>query len=102
MIRRPPRSTLFPYTTLFRSDQQDDRFGLPVCKVESYRQMLLKDLHLAAALRELGSWLATQDPTSEESRSAVGAALAVIGFAAERGDWPAVVRLVRVVEPILM
>src|SRR5258706_11217635 len=23
MIRRPPRSTLFPYTTLFRSDRQD-------------------------------------------------------------------------------
>src|SRR5437588_3661593 len=22
MLRRPPRSTLFPYTTLFRSDQQ--------------------------------------------------------------------------------
>src|SRR3712207_7234481 len=24
MIRRPPRSTLFPYTTLFRSDVADD------------------------------------------------------------------------------
>src|SRR5258707_10083119 len=24
MIRRPPRSTLFPYTTLFRSDQHPD------------------------------------------------------------------------------
>src|SRR5689334_23569001 len=24
MIRRPPRSTLFPYTTLFRSDREDD------------------------------------------------------------------------------
>src|SRR3712207_7894194 len=24
MIRRPPRSTLFPYTTLFRSDEQRD------------------------------------------------------------------------------
>src|SRR2546427_8668724 len=24
MIRRPPRSTLFPYTTLFRSDAVDD------------------------------------------------------------------------------
>src|SRR5689334_25438993 len=24
MIRRPPRSTLFPYTTLFRSRGQDD------------------------------------------------------------------------------
>src|SRR5437879_10443514 len=23
MIRRPPRSTLFPYTTLFRSDDED-------------------------------------------------------------------------------
>src|SRR2546430_11935738 len=28
MIRRPPRSTLFPYTTLFRSEGVDDRrFG---------------------------------------------------------------------------
>src|SRR3712207_8787760 len=26
MIRRPPRSTLFPYTTLFRSDLFDNRF----------------------------------------------------------------------------
>src|SRR3712207_8825449 len=25
MIRRPPRSTLFPYTTLFRSRAQDQR-----------------------------------------------------------------------------
>src|SRR2546425_1694918 len=25
MIRRPPRSTLFPYTTLFRSPERDDR-----------------------------------------------------------------------------
>src|SRR2546429_6921185 len=31
MIRRPPRSTLFPYTTLFRSEQRaavDSRHGL--------------------------------------------------------------------------
>src|SRR3712207_9009112 len=27
MIRRPPRSTLFPYTTLFRSDHQVDLVG---------------------------------------------------------------------------
>src|SRR5256885_11901740 len=26
MIRRPPRSTLFPYTTLFRSIEEIDRF----------------------------------------------------------------------------
>src|SRR3712207_8474101 len=28
MIRRPPRSTLFPYTTLFHSPLGDGRFGL--------------------------------------------------------------------------
>src|SRR3712207_7767149 len=27
MIRRPPRSTLFPYTTLFRSDRRRSRAG---------------------------------------------------------------------------
>src|SRR3712207_8336221 len=27
MIRRPPRSTLFPYTTLFRSETETDLFG---------------------------------------------------------------------------
>src|SRR5688572_32214792 len=27
MIRRPPRSTLFPYTTLFRSGPLDDQFA---------------------------------------------------------------------------
>src|SRR3712207_8674058 len=30
MIRRPPRSTLFPYTTLFRSKVLDDRVEQPV------------------------------------------------------------------------
>src|SRR2546426_1375405 len=29
MIRRPPRSTLFPYTTLFRSPRGDVRQGRP-------------------------------------------------------------------------
>src|SRR2546430_9874928 len=29
MIRRPPRSTLFPYTTLFRSLDFLERLGLP-------------------------------------------------------------------------
>src|SRR5258708_26828332 len=28
MIRRPPRSTLFPYTTLFRSHNKDDMDAL--------------------------------------------------------------------------
>src|SRR3712207_9148245 len=33
MIRRPPRSTLFPYTTLFRSDLIHNRFAASRGKV---------------------------------------------------------------------
>src|SRR5258707_7525306 len=33
MIRRPPRSTLFPYTTLFRSVLVDPAFGTGCVKV---------------------------------------------------------------------
>src|SRR3712207_9009994 len=34
MIRRPPRSTLFPYTTLFRSEERTPQiFDLLWCKV---------------------------------------------------------------------
>src|SRR5260370_22246040 len=35
MIRRPPRSTLFPYATLFRSDAEADRRGVVVGRVQS-------------------------------------------------------------------
>src|SRR5260370_29966750 len=31
MIRRPPRSTLFPYTTLFRSDHADAHTAQVAC-----------------------------------------------------------------------
>src|SRR2546429_7383233 len=37
MIRRPPRSTLFPYTTLFRSRRDLTR---PVCVVERFLDLL--------------------------------------------------------------
>src|SRR5690349_23345978 len=30
MLRRPPRSTLFPYTTLFRSERADDEVDAEV------------------------------------------------------------------------
>src|SRR2546429_3657849 len=55
MIRRPPRSTLFPYTTLFRShpgdaqgdaqhrDQSQDRADLPVVRGSGGRQLRPRD-----------------------------------------------------------
>src|SRR3712207_7278503 len=38
MIRRPPRSTLFPYTTLFRSIFQGPEFTGPCCREERANQ----------------------------------------------------------------
>src|SRR5437016_11964364 len=56
MIRRPPRSTLFPYTTLFRS----------------IRQVLAQDVerHLFAVVTEVMAYLAAdEDERSEEHTS---------------------------------
>src|SRR2546422_8062689 len=40
MIRRPPRSTLFPYTTLFRSCISDPQIPVRyVCKVVKHRSV---------------------------------------------------------------
>src|SRR3712207_7697682 len=36
MIRRPPRSTLFPYTTLFRSQFGEVSITLPVVVIDIY------------------------------------------------------------------
>src|SRR2546430_17618595 len=41
MIRRPPRSTLFPYTTLFRSIGSAHFFGLPGNPVASMLAFML-------------------------------------------------------------
>src|SRR3712207_7836786 len=61
MIRRPPRSTLFPYTTLFRSDQAElladhgqqevgVRLGQPVQLLDAAAEADAEDL--AAADRD--------------------------------------------------
>src|SRR3712207_8709124 len=55
MIRRPPRSTLFPYTTLFRSGGRLGRDGLGDVPLRSARdvrlRVLLALLHLLPAVR---------------------------------------------------
>src|SRR5437588_5996617 len=48
MIRRPPRSTLFPYTTLFRSTRQDGR----LVRTRS-RRISGEEESAAAALHEI-------------------------------------------------
>src|SRR5690554_7572617 len=42
MIRRPPRSTLFPYTTLFRSEGREGRLGMDGASALSDEELLLQ------------------------------------------------------------
>src|SRR2546425_4938397 len=59
MIRRPPRSTLFPYTTLFRSHQDD-------CQNDaSFHEPLSGHRIVAAPVQRV----ATEDARSEEHTS---------------------------------
>ena len=74
MIRRPPRSTLFPYTTLFRS--------------ESPNLFVKQDAEMTAAGKTPVSWNFTTMP-SEEWKNGVGSALTA--YAAGTGDWNGVV-----------
>ncbi|AZP22821.1 hypothetical protein EJC51_46385 [Streptomyces aquilus] len=83
------------------AEQGEDRFGLPVCRAEPYRQILYRYIGLVAAMRSLGDWLASGDPTGEEARGAADAALSLLGFAAQQRQWQAVVRLAAVVERVL-
>src|ERR1022692_926052 len=43
MIRRPPRSTLFPYTTLFRSITENTKFDVNRCFLQSPEFYLIPD-----------------------------------------------------------
>src|SRR5256885_86098 len=43
MIRRPPRSTLFPYTTLFRSARPLDICLFEICGIDDRNRLLCRD-----------------------------------------------------------
>ena len=83
------------------AERHEDRFGLPICKVDTYRPQLLTYVDAGSAARELIRWLTSRDPADQVSLSVAEAAMSLIGFAAEQGDLRTVVALVRVVEPIL-
>src|SRR3712207_7969650 len=56
MIRRPPRSTLFPYTTLFRSHPNSETRKLALLR------FLIKEL-------ALGAYLSSEDLSFEDRKS---------------------------------
>src|SRR5687767_15763936 len=68
MIRRPPRSTLFPYTTLFRSDHGkhrtvDEMLGQRIGDYDAFRE------YLTLVFAKTESWLAGLEPARSEEHT---------------------------------
>src|SRR2546421_7258535 len=68
MIRRPPRSTLFPYTTLFRSGQAAEELRQRLVQIARIPG-LERHLHLVLGIRELRIGAEEQQRRSEEHTS---------------------------------
>src|SRR5256885_5293616 len=76
MIRRPPRSTLFPYTTLFRSDfRHISRLSLAISELHGHRARSHRGcIHISAfaARTAQGSGHLTCHPSSSPPSDIVG------------------------------
>src|SRR5690554_7186816 len=67
MIRRPPRSTLFPYTTLFRSPANSTPIELSLL---TWRYVLLLSMYLLSLRSAPSVWVGTRfSARSEEHTS---------------------------------
>src|SRR2546429_3055418 len=64
MIRRPPRSTLFPYTTLFRSDLAAQA-GLVLRNVRLIEELRASRRRIVTAQDERAKSLRSEEHTSE-------------------------------------
>src|SRR2546430_8124800 len=72
MIRRPPRSTLFPYTTLFRSGRGETRVCIALANVlmRSLGMMFpAKGVRVPSALVVRGSYRVNTSPLRSEEHT---------------------------------
>src|SRR3712207_7148866 len=85
MIRRPPRSTLFPYTTLFRSFWSVARNRLPAlgnCEVIPLRRADIELTRPADLLgRVLDHLLPLRDPAEDRKSTRLNSSHANISYA---------------------
>src|SRR3712207_9563497 len=95
MIRRPPRSTLFPYTTLFRSAEIDARVRRITDLVEELTAQRAEDrlgervevllTEALSAVEEPGTWAghaAHQDPAADGATTVTGGRAGAVAGAA--------------------
>src|SRR3712207_9306640 len=80
MIRRPPRSTLFPYTTLFRSSK------LLLARIEGARAQGARLLHRLLGMDDVVDLLERLRAAGQHVRGAVGVGFETVDVAAADVD----------------
>src|SRR2546427_9474066 len=80
MIRRPPRSTLFPYTTLFRSDNAErfalfSRAALEIAQLDFHPDIFHCHDWQSALVPVLLRTLRSEEHTSDSSHSQISYAV---------------------------
>src|SRR3989449_2353877 len=83
MIRRPPRSTLFPYTTLFRSDIRHallfaEREQLSVAVIGGGNNLLVRDRGVRGVVLRLEGCLGRAEFHGEEAIVGAGVSLSAL------------------------
>src|SRR2546430_7256850 len=69
MIRRPPRSTLFPYTTLFRSVRHEAELLMDDADAQLLRRSRSRDVHVGALQTDPSGVAVVDAGRSEEHTS---------------------------------
>src|SRR3712207_8473064 len=75
MIRRPPRSTLFPYTTLFRSAEREDNRAVGECGGGGVDVLQRDGVNAPRAHTWPGEDLLRKESAGEDGRDGEGDAL---------------------------
>src|SRR3712207_8536053 len=82
MIRRPPRSTLFPYTTLFRSKLLGTPLDLYAANIERGRELGIATLNeFRRSLSEHSSLVAQAGQASDRKSTRLNSSHANISYA---------------------
>src|SRR3712207_7502122 len=100
MIRRPPRATLFPYTTLFRSVRREEEVAMPRRAAAQIRPIEPDPVHRSRLVTQIVNKVMLDGKKSTAERI-VYDALAILGERTGRDPLEVLEASVKTLTPVL-